>query len=212
MYVRKVKDRELNFAVSGMLWKRSLIMVDQETGSLWSHILGECMDGELKGQQIESLPALMTNWKTWREQYPKTTVLMMSRTSKNYQVEFYRDPSKFVLGMALGERARAWPFDQLIKQPVVNDRFIKEPVAIFFDQESSTALAFQRTLGDQELTFQQKDGLLIDEQTGSIWDRTSGEAVSGPMKGKHLQPVVGIISYRRSWRDFHPETELWQAE
>ncbi len=45
MYDRKVKDQTLTFAVSGLLWNSSLVMLDQETGSLWSHILGTCERG-----------------------------------------------------------------------------------------------------------------------------------------------------------------------
>ena len=40
MYAREAKGQTLTFQVSGMLWKRSLVMRDIETGSLWSHLLG----------------------------------------------------------------------------------------------------------------------------------------------------------------------------
>ena len=48
MYARKTKERTLTFGVSGMLWNRSLVMYDRETKSLWSHMLGEAMQGRLK--------------------------------------------------------------------------------------------------------------------------------------------------------------------
>ena len=43
MYARTVQGRTLNFAVSGLLWENSLVMVDDATESLWSHLLGEAM-------------------------------------------------------------------------------------------------------------------------------------------------------------------------
>jgi hypothetical protein len=39
-----------------MLWNRSLEMRNVETGSLWSHILGEAMQGDLKGTTLQPLP------------------------------------------------------------------------------------------------------------------------------------------------------------
>ena len=59
MYDRQVKDQEVTLTVSGKLWNRSLVMQDTETKSLWSHILGEAMDGELKGVVLKSLPSDM---------------------------------------------------------------------------------------------------------------------------------------------------------
>ena len=38
---------ELTLVVSGMLWNRNLVMLDLETESLWSHILGEAKAGVL---------------------------------------------------------------------------------------------------------------------------------------------------------------------
>ena len=57
MYATKVEDKRLTFFVSGMLWQRSLVMQDKETGSLWSHILGEAMRGSLKGTSLEQRAA-----------------------------------------------------------------------------------------------------------------------------------------------------------
>ena len=47
MYASQVEEQTLTFAVSGMLWKRSLVMVDSETKTLWSHLLGKAMRGKL---------------------------------------------------------------------------------------------------------------------------------------------------------------------
>ena len=73
-------------------------MMDVETGSLWSHILGEAMQGELKGTQLDSLPCDMVTWEAWLREHPKTTVLNLSRHKKhNYTREFYRQPERFLI-------------------------------------------------------------------------------------------------------------------
>lgn len=194
-----------------MLWQRSLVMMDLETRSLWSHLLGRAMRGSLNGEELEMLPSVMTDWKTWRAEHPDTTVLSLSRTSRDYQRTFYRDPSQFVLGIVEGDAARAFPFDQLVRQPVVNDQFGRTPVLVVYMGGSATAMAYDRRLDGRTLTFTLDTGKLVDSQTGTQWDPASGKAVAGPLVGKQLAQQIGIVSYRRAWRDFHPESSYWKA-
>jgi len=113
--------RTLTLVVSGMLWERSLVMKDLETESLWSHLLGEAMDGPLVGTRLETLPAVMTDWETWKKRHPHTTVAHLSRTAHFFRREMYDAPERFVIGFAQGGAARAWPFDQLAYRPLLND-------------------------------------------------------------------------------------------
>lgn len=186
-------------------------MIDLETRSLWSHLLGQAMRGPLKGKELEMLPSVMTDWATWHMQHPDTTVLNLRRTSNRYQRNFYRQPSQFVIGMAAGGSARAWPLDQLVNHPVVNDTFGVDPILIIFMRDSATALAFDRRVKGQTLTFRTAEGKLLDEQTGTQWDPASGQAVAGPLQGEYLARRIGVVSYRRAWRDFHPESSYWMA-
>ena len=89
VYARKAREKILTFQVSGKLWNRSLVMRDMETGSLWSHILGSCMEGTLRGSDLKILAAVMTTWDDWRKKNPHTTVLNLPRTSAEYNKEFY---------------------------------------------------------------------------------------------------------------------------
>jgi hypothetical protein len=207
VYVRTVGERELNFAVSGKLWNRSLVMRDRETGTLWSHLLGEAMEGELKGTKLEMISSQMTDWRTWREQQPETTVVNLSRTSKEYRRDFYRDPSLFVLGLRVGMKTKAWAFDELVKKRVVNDQVGDLPVVIFFDQESLTAQVFERRIDEQELRFRAVDERIVDLTHGSLWDGLKGKALNGPAEGKNLVSLPGIVSGLTPWVTFHPETE-----
>jgi hypothetical protein len=206
VYARNVDDQTLNFSVSGMLWKRSLVMQDAETKSLWSHLLGKAMQGSLKGTQLQQIPSIMTDWATWRKRYPDTSVVNMDRTSEEFRREFYDDPRKFVLGVADGA-PKAWSFVDLIERPIANDTYNGTPVVVAFDKASQTATVFQRRLGDQTLTFALVGGEVIDQQTKSQWDLVRGQATSGLLKGKQLKPVAAIVSYLTAWLNFHPGTE-----
>ena len=200
-------ERALNFSVSGKLWHRSLVMQDRETGTLWSHLLGQAMEGELKGAKLKMFPSQMTDWKTWLRANPDTTVLNMSRTSQEYRREFYRDPALFVLGLRVGARTKAWTFDRLLKERVVNDRVGDLPVVLFFDPESLTAQAFERRVGGAETQFRITDQRFVDERSGSSWDPIKGKALDGASAGQQLIAVPAIVSGLMPWAVFHPDTE-----
>ena len=186
-------------------------MVDEETQTLWSHLLGRAMEGKLSGTRLKTLPAALTDWESWRKEYPETTVLMMSRTGKEFTRDFYANPARFVLGLHHKGRAKAWPFDQLSKQPLVNDTVAETPVVVSFDTQTGAGYLYERRLDGQTLTFEQQGKAILDQQTGSTWNMARGEATQGPLSGKRLPALVAIPSFRKGWRVFHPDSELWQA-
>lgn len=209
MYARRVDAKTLTLGVSGMLWNRSLVMYDPETGSLWSHILGEAMQGPLKGKQLEQAPSVMTDWQTWRERHPNSTVAVLSRTSRGYRREFYRQPERFVLGIVVDSEAKAWSFDRLDRNPVVNDSIGNEPVVVAYKKASITARMYDRKMGQQVLTFKSQNGKLVDNQTGTTWDPLTGQALTGSLSGKHLKALPAIVSYKNVWHHFHPKSKSY---
>ncbi len=187
---------------------RSLIMSDAETGTEWSHLLGRAMAGKLKGQQLAPLVSDMVTWDVWKRENPDTTVLDMSRTSKNYSSDFYRDPSRFVFGFESDGQARAIGLDNLVKHPLHQFAINDQPMLVTFDAKGFVARRFSRTVDGRSLDFEAVDAdRMKDVQTGSLWSVAGGNAVEGPMKGKRLTPEVGIMSYRRAWMNFHPDSK-----
>jgi len=95
VHVRQVGDRTLTFIVSGKLWRNSLIMQDKETGSLWSHVTGECLEGEYVGTQLEMIPVVQTTWEQWSQDHPATRVLRKDEqiTSSGYE-KYFADPER----------------------------------------------------------------------------------------------------------------------
>ena len=209
MYARRVNGETLTFGVSGMLWNHSLVMYDPETGSLWSHILGEAMHGPLKGKELEQVPSVMTDWQTWRTGHPNSTVVTLSRTSREYRREFYRQPERFVLAIVEKGKAKAWGFDLLRRNPVVNDLIADRPVVITYDEASVTARMYDRRIGQRLLTFRKQDSKLVDRETGSTWNSLTGRALAGPLAGKYLQALPAIVSYKKVWYEFHPDSESY---
>ena len=210
VYAADVNGRRLTFAVSGMLWNRSLVMQDVETKTLWSHILGEAMEGELSGTKLESLPCNMVTWRAWKKTYPGTTVLDMSRTRGEYRRDFYRDPARFVLGWQVDDTTCSISFARLLIDNVVewDAQKGRERLVIAFSPGSTSARVFSRRLRDGRVLgfVPAKKGQMRDRETGSVWSRMTGTAIDGPLEGTSLEQHVGIVSLRRAWRVFHPQS------
>lgn len=191
-----------------MLWNRSLVMVDIESRSLWSHILGDCHRGRHAGKRLEQVPAVVTDWASWQKAHPATTCAVLSRTSTEYTHRFQRQKGQFVLGLARDGKAKAWTFDHLETTGVVNDTFRGEPVVVVYHQPSASARAYSAGPSDRALTFRRDGDRMVDRETGSTWNPVSGRSTAGPLTGKRLTPLTAIVSYKVVWKGFHPDTEF----
>ena len=219
VYARQVEGKTLTLYVPGEIYGENMLMRDVETGSDWPQMLGEAIKGPLKGKSLEQIPSVWTDWKTWRTDHPEPTVLKVSQTIGYYRHDPVSSSSSFEeryfaslqWGLVRSGKALSWPLRELARVPVVNDTFAGLPLVVVFDRQSATITAFERRLGDIELTFGLKDGGLIDDQTSSVWDPVSGRAIRGTLAGRRLSPVAGIVSHLRAWRTLHAETEIHTA-
>jgi hypothetical protein len=219
IYSREVEGKALTLYPSGELLADNMIMRDSETGSDWVQVTGEAVDGPLKGHRLELIPAVWTDWKTWRERYPDTTLPDLPKVADEYRhhslYSAFRPENEFFSrvqwGLARGMKARSWPYAELRQQPIVNDAFAGQPLLVVFDKRTSTTKVFERRTGDRELTFRWQANQLTDEQTSSIWDPITGIAIKGPLEGRRLASVAGVVSLDTVWRSFHPGSETWSA-
>lgn len=183
-------------------------MSDIETNTEWSHLLGKAMAGKHKGKQLKALPGVMATWAQWKKQFPKTTVLNMSRTRRNYDNEIYGKPERFVLGWVFANEAHHVGYDAMITTPLINLTTSEFPVLVVYDKASTAARIYMRELNGKTLSFETVNAeSMRDKETNSTWSRMTGEAISGPMKGKSLTHYPGIPSFKRAWTTFHPETK-----
>jgi len=235
VYDRRIAGKELTFGVSGKLHANSLIMYDHQTDSLWSHLVGSAVTGPLKGEKLKPLQSMFTQWSTWRNFYPDSKVLNNGRSSifslRDPYESYYRSPDtgiiptrlsdkriypkEYVLGLVLNDKAKAYPFSALSREPVVNDTFQAVPLLVVFDSESTTGMIFRRKLEGKTLSFKktqlqrEKRVFLVDDETSSVWEGLSGRAVQGPLKGKKLEPLPATPSFWFGWADHYPKTELF---
>lgn len=195
-----------------MLWEGSLVMIDQETKSLWSHLLGGSMRGKLEGKSLEVLPSLMTDWASWKARYPHTTVAVSTRTAKRFRRQVHIFGRPLVIGLVLGKKTFAWTYGLLNEKAILNSDCDGRSVLAGIDRKSGTAVLFDRKLEGKVLTFQWTDGRLVDDSTKSTWDLLTGIATAGDLKDQRLQQLPGILSDAAAWGRFHPESQTFSRK
>lgn len=131
-------------------------------------------------------------------QIPREEVLMTSKTR--------------VLGVLVGGHARAYPYEALSQQPIINDIVNGVPVLVWFDNETQTGAAYVRRNDDLVLTFKPSDEfpeLVLDVETGSFWQPLSGIAVAGPLRGQRLPTLVVTSAFEFGWYAYFPSSETY---
>jgi len=140
----EAKGQALHFDYDSLIGG-SEVFKDRETGSRWQQALATAISGPLQGIHLALYPFLLTTWGEWNKQHPNTLVLKpepgyaerMAAVNKviNQGVSgvgpapagaFSHDhrlrPRETVLGLEVGEEAKAFPLSVLRKVRVVNDK------------------------------------------------------------------------------------------
>ena len=110
-----------------------------------------------------------------------------------------------VIMVQIGDQARAYPIQILIWHEIVNDWIGDLPLMVTFCPLCNTAIAFERRVGDQVLTFGTTGNLrysnliMYDRQTESWWQQATGDAIVGELTGTDLNNIPATIV---AWQDF----------
>lgn len=168
MYDRKVKDKELTFGVSGLLYESNVLFYDHQTESLWSQLKEEAVTGPQTGIRLSAIPSVTTTWKAWRERH--TTTLVLST-----QTGFHRDynrlpylayakspnpmfpvknedtrlsPKEKVVGITIGDAHKAYPLQLLReRQGLLEDQLGKTKITIQYDAAADSARVLETASG-----------------------------------------------------------------
>ncbi len=223
------------FGVSGLLWRTNLTMFDRETETLWNQMAlgGTC--GVDRGKELTRIPIVETNWLIWQSMHPNTTVMTEATGffDRPYGIYPYGDyaepdnefvsflapgttysnlrpPKELVLGFSDGTSAKAYPFGVLATAGfAVNDVVGSTPLLVTY-HSSKTAMAFDRRLNGEELTFtaDARTRMLTDDRTGSTWN-TRGEALEGPLQGERLSLLPdAFVAFWFAWSIYHRDTDV----
>jgi Protein of unknown function (DUF3179) len=217
-----VNGKPLRFRLSGIN-NQNFIMRDEETGTWWQQVSGEAILGPLKGHKLERVPQDELTFAQWRREQPRGRVLRPDPSVKEYagrdweaQIAKYPtvtplidrrlEPRTLVVGVRVGEHAKAYPMSAIVKQSPIVDTIATTPVVIVLGEDKKSVRAFER--GELELFAKPGTSHLVDTRTGSEWDFT-GRAVSGPLAGKSLRKIEVLSDYWFDWRTYNPKTAVY---
>jgi hypothetical protein len=143
-YNPHVGEKRYTFGVSGLLYKRNLLLYDHETDSLWSQLGGKAVTGVLAGTSLDLLPVTLTTWARWRAEHPETSVLsFQTGYRRDYSTDPYRDwplDRRLAFVVVYQGTAKIYPYSELKKTGL----FFKDDLAgheftITFDPKNQTA-------------------------------------------------------------------------
>ena len=231
MWESTVDGRPLRFRLWGIN-NQNFIMRDDETGSWWQQVSGECIFGELKGRKLKLFAHDELTFATWKREGGQGRVLRPDPKiqaanryeSADWEEQMQRvpvattlaDPNErlpartLVVGVEAGGASKAYPFDALVRQSPILDRVGDVPVLVMLAEDGKSVRVFDRRLDNRTLEFFQRPDSreLVDAETGSVWDFT-GTAASGALAGKRLTRLQPVKDYWFDWRKYHPDTGLY---
>ena len=217
--------------MDGSLIFNSLVMYDRETGSRWSQFLGRAVDGPKRDAELAFVPSVIVSWDVWKTEHPDTLFLDTGGTRLTFDSyeDYYLDPDavgaygesnrdrrftskETVLGVAVGDQARAYAIADLFRGKVINDALERASIVVAYDEWSDLATVFDRAVAGSVLTFSQGASPLemVDEETGSVWSKLDGRAAAGPLEGERLTMVPSFHLFWFAWSDFYPNTTVYR--
>jgi hypothetical protein len=240
VYDRRIDGTVRHFGVSGLLRNSDLIMWDHETQSWWQQFTGEAIVGEMTGTQLEQIPSLVVSWGEFKAEFPEGRVLRSLRPDPTRNVSYggydlngnaflyfgERDTrlgtTERVLGYFGPQGAIAYPFLRLAEFVVVNDRIGGDPVVVLWQRgsvslftnsiETGSAGLYSAVLDDgTELTFSAEEGVITDDETGSVWN-VFGRATEGELEDTQLEQQFAYPHFWFAWAAFRPDTLIWELD
>src|SRR5258708_3375088 len=114
-----------------------------------------------------------------------------------------------VLAVRISQQARAYPIRTMGYHHIVNDTVAGLPIAVTYCTLCHTGLVWSRVIDGRTLHFRlaginNGNALLRDEETSSIWQQSTGEAIFGPLKGRQLEMVPSDELTFALWRKEQP--------
>jgi hypothetical protein len=211
-------------------WRNGVMVMRHQDGTLFDCLTGEAFEGPRKGERLTPIPTIETNWGPWLKSSPGTVAYQMiakfqplslpqaplAESAETRPTPDRRlDAEEQVLGLSIGGSSDAWPLasfgDRVVARHVtVGGR----PATLLWDNRTRTAAAYAPETEDdpkQSVTIvadeTDSEAPWIDKETGSHWS-IAGRAVSGPLKGKKLTWLPGVMVKWYAWSASYPQTAL----
>jgi len=219
VYEPIVQGKPAEFRLVGMDHFNAMFE-DQSTKSWWRQATGEAVAGKRKGRILPEFPSTQTTLQKWSELFPQTLVMQPDEgfqevydSLSNYETGkrkgtltrrdtgSWKDKS-WVIGIQIGDEAKAYDWNRLQKERIVHDLIGKTPVLLALSSDKNSFVAFSRSNPDQLFSLLQ-DTLYTNSHRFNFLGKSLQDSVPD------LQKVPAYQEYWHSWKTFHPQTKKW---
>lgn len=224
-------EPSLDFSFHG--WRNGIMVIRHKDGTLFSALSGMGLEGPRKGTALKPVPVLETDWGYWLKAYPGTVAYHMfekylprevpaapnSDSVSTRPAGDKRLPSdEPVIGVAIGNKAKAWPISLLATDHVIRDRVGDQEVVVLWYAATRTAAIYAPRMEKEtipaRLKLERKAQIatapFMDKETFSHWT-IEGRAVEGPLKGQSLVWLPGVQCKWFAWAAEFPHTEVFSS-
>ena len=164
-FERKIDGVPVEFGISGKLYNSNLVMYSRtndkiSTESLWTQVGGEAIVGDFTGKKLKRVILDVVKWKDWVDKHPNTKVLSQDT---GYVRDYSDDPYEgyytskgvfgsleneddrlfekaIVFGIEIGDKTKAYPEEELKKNPNFTDEFTGKKLQITRGSDGSVRI------------------------------------------------------------------------
>ena len=219
-----VNGKDESFRLVGMDHFNAMFE-DATTKSWWQQATGVAIAGPLKGTALREIPSKQSTLAAWLRQYPNSTIFQPDTVfNKNYDdlADYDKGTLKsslekrdsaswkkksWVVGVLDGENAKAYDWNELVKNKIIQDSLPGLPLIIVLEKDTASFHIWNRNVNGNNLQFNKNINaeLFTDANTNSSWNM-NGDCVDGILKGQKLKSVQSYQEFWHSWSTFHPNT------
>lgn len=193
------------------------MLEDRATGSWWRQANGEAIAGARKGTVLPEIPSRQLTLARWLELHPDSRIMqpdpaLRHRYTKTFDYETGASRSAltgtdttswhdkaWVVGVTVNGESRAYDWNRLRRERVVNDVVGGTPVVLLLASDRTNFFAYERPDPATRFTLR-GDSLVAPDRA---------YASSGRGAGAALKPVPASQEFWHSWRTFHPATTTY---
>ena len=230
-YNSSMHGMNLIFELEGRMFEGNSVLLDRNTGSMWLQATGMAFDGQLTGRGMPMIPVFWTTWQAAKTTFPDAPVLSQPPGKIPYGRDPYGNYQK--QGSYYDNDTLLYPVRYLDrrfhrKNPMlclefnefllaIDIKYVKQKGAVNFflgpiallavhDIKLDIIRVFNRQVWTEPFLFVTQYGKLVDLNTRSIWDISTGKAIDGNMKNADMKQFFGGYSMWFSWYSLNPET------
>ena len=217
VFLPQVDGRPEQFRLVGMDHFNAMFE-DASTSSWWRQENGVAIAGPLKGAVLPELPCEQMTLGQWLRLYP-TSLIMQPDSAfaeeyehmKNYESgkgksDLTRTDSlswkekSWVVGIELGNESKAFDWNKLKKERIVNEMVGQTPVVLALASDTLSFAAFERPNAKTKFTLQ-NDTLIAGT---AKYDLAGRALASAETKTTSLKKINAYQEFWHSWQVFHP--------